>query len=157
MDLRHKVAGRMQKGTLCMRLLLMIRSGTNTLSHLCELHQLHRLSLVLCNLGSQEHVNLWGRCIQCFCRSTTTEAGFLHLPRQSFQRLVDPSQKEPTYSRWACDPSSWGYARPPRITMSLGKACQQHPLQYSPHPNCPRTLHLLWHNTQQTCPLHATG
>ncbi len=51
-----------------------------------------------CSMQSQQTrtCHLWGRRIQCFCRSTTTEARFLHLPRQSFQRLVGPSQKEPT-------------------------------------------------------------
>ncbi len=125
MDLLHKWAGWMQKGPLCMQWLPTIRSGTNTWSHLCKLHQLHRLLLVLCNLGSQEHVNLWGQHIQCFCRSTATKAGFIYLTQQSFQRLVGPSQKELSYSRWARDPGPWGYARPPRITLSLGRAGQQ--------------------------------
>jgi hypothetical protein len=147
----------MQKGPLCMQWLPTIRSGTNTLSHLCKLHQPHRLSLILCNLGSQEHVNLWGRRIQCFCRSTATKAGFLHLPRQSFQRLVGPSQNKPTFSRWARDPGPWGYAKPPRIISSLGKAHRQNTPQYRLHPNCLRTLHLLWHDPQRMCPLHVTG
>ncbi len=147
----------MQKGTLCMQRLPLIRTGMNTWSHLRKLHWPKRLLVVLCNLSSQEHVNLWGWCIQCFHRSTTTKAGFLHLPRQSCQRLVGSSQKIPTNSRWAHDPGPWCYARPSRITLPLGKACWQNPLRHRLHSNCPQTMNLLWQDTQWTCSLHATG
>jgi hypothetical protein len=92
-----------------------------------------------------------------FAEALPPNQGFYLYPNRAFKDWWIHHKKNPPIPTWACDLSPWRYARPPRITSPLGKACQKNPPHYRLHPNCPQTLHLIWHDTQQMCPLHATG
>ncbi len=78
-----------------MQWLPMIRPGTNTWSHLCELCQLHRLLLVPCHLGSQEYINLRANISNAFAEAPPPKQGFYIYPDRAFKDWWVHHKKNP--------------------------------------------------------------